>query len=79
MEEEKEREEDQWEKYENIVLKEFVLSKGKIKCKLYSYNGIINLDEEEYYLEIYSNNKNFVNYIKLTGEYDYSPKVNRKV
>lgn len=61
-------------KFENIVMKEFELSNGKITCKMYSYNGILNLDSEEYYLELYSNNKNYVNYIKLTGTYDYQEK-----
>lgn len=61
-------------KFENIVMKEFELSNGKINCKMYSYNGILDLDNEEYYLEIYSNNKNYVNYIKLTGTYDYQEK-----
>ena len=61
-------------KFENIVMKNFTLSNGKITCNMYSYNGLLDLDNEEYYLEIYSNNKNYVNYVKLTGVYDYQEK-----
>lgn len=61
-------------KYENIVMKNFTLSDGKIACDMYSYNGILDLDNEEYYLYLYSNNKHYVNYIKLTGTYDYQEK-----
>lgn len=59
---------------DNIMMKDFKLSNGRIDVTMYCYNGVINLDEEEYYLEIYSNSKEKLSYIKLSGEYDYQPK-----
>lgn len=57
-------------KKNNIVMENFVLSSNSLKCNMYSYNGILNLDEEEYYLEIYSSSSNKLAAIKLTGTFD---------
>lgn len=54
----------------NIIMETFTLSGNAINCKMYSYNGLINLDKEEYYLEVYSNSKNLLSTIKLTGSFD---------
>lgn len=57
-------------KKNNIVMENFVLSSNSLKCNMYSYNGVLNLDEEEYYLEIYSSSSNKLAAIKLTGTFD---------
>lgn len=70
-------------KFDNIVMKNFSLSNGTIRCTMYSYNGLLNLDEEEYYFLIYANSdgeddkdqNDYINYIKLTGTHDYQEKV----
>lgn len=59
---------------DNIVMGDFKLSKGKVECVMYSYNGLLNLDDEEYYLEIYSNSKEIHSYYKLTGTFDFQKK-----
>ena len=59
----------------NIILKNFLLYNNTIKMTISSYNDIINLDEDEYYFEILSNqNNNKIAYVKLTGTYDYQEK-----
>ncbi len=58
-------------KYENLVMKNFRLENGLIKCIIYSYNDILNLDEEPLYLEIYSTSNNLLAAVKLIGSYDY--------
>ena len=59
----------------NIILKNFLLYNNTIKMTISSYNDIINLDEDEYYFEILSNqNSNKIAYVKLTGTYDYQEK-----
>lgn len=58
-------------KYENIVMKNFALKGTNINCDMYSYNGVLNLDEESYFLEVYSSStNNLVAAVKLTGTYD---------
>ena len=57
--------------FENLIMKDFSLSGGTINCTMYSYNDLLNLDETEYYLEIYSNSNNLLAAIKLTGTLDY--------
>lgn len=57
-------------KYENLILKKFILSGNKIIVNLSSYNGILNLDELPYYIELYSNSDQKLAHIKLTGSYD---------
>ena len=58
-------------KYDNIIMKNFSLTKGKVEVTMNSYNGLLNLDYAEYYLEIYSSNKNLVTYVKLMGNFDF--------
>lgn len=58
-------------KKDNLVISNFSISGNEINCKMYSYNGIINLDLEPFYLEIYSNSKALLDTIKLTGTLDY--------
>ena len=51
----------------NIILKNFLLYNNTIKMTISSYNDIINLDEDEYYFEILSNqNSSKIAYLKLT-------------
>lgn len=61
-------------KYGSLILKKFVLSRDKINVTISSYNGILNLDEEAYYLNLYSSSDNLLAHIKLVGEYDNSEK-----
>ncbi len=64
-------------KVENLIVKNFSLSNGKVNCTISSYNGIIKLDEQETYLELFSstNEADKIGYVKLTGEeYDYQEK-----
>ena len=59
-------------KYENIVMKNFSLKGNNINCDIYSYNGVLNLDEENYFLEVYSSSSNnLIASVKLTGTYDH--------
>lgn len=57
-------------KYENIVMQNFSLTSNSVKCEIYSYNGQINLDEKEYYLEIYSSSNSLIASAKLVGMLD---------
>lgn len=57
-------------KMENIIMQNFTTSGSTIKCQMYSYNGVINLDEKEYYLEVYSSSNQLLAAIKLTGALD---------
>lgn len=58
-------------KYENIVMRNFSLSGNYINCEMYSYNGVLNLDKESYYLEVYSSSSNnLIAAVKLTGTFD---------
>lgn len=58
-------------KYENIVMRNFSLSGNYVNCEIYSYNGVLNLDKESYFLEIYSSGtKNKIAAVKLVGTYD---------
>ena len=61
-------------KYENIVLKGFKKDEKVLTATIYSANGVEDLDSRELYLEIYSNSKNLIGYIKLTGTFDYQEK-----
>ncbi len=61
-------------KFNSLILKRFILSGDKINVTLSSYNGILNLDEEAYYLNLYSTSDNLLAHIKLTGEYDNTEK-----
>lgn len=58
-------------KMNNIVMSDFSFSGNELKFKMYSYNGLINMDEEPYFLEIYSNSKALLGTFKLTGTFDY--------
>lgn len=58
-------------KFENIVMKNFSLKGNTISCDIYSYNGVINLDKESMFLEVYSSSSNnLISVVKLTGTYD---------
>lgn len=58
-------------KYENIVMKNFSLAGSNVTFDIYSYNGVLNLDKEAYFLEIYSaSSNNLIASVKLTGIYD---------
>lgn len=57
-------------KLENIIMQNFTLTGSSIKCEMYSYNGVINLDEKEYYLEVYSSSNSLLAAVKLTGSLD---------
>ena len=61
-------------KMENIIMQNFTTSGSTIKCQMYSYNGVINLDEKEYYLEVYSSSNQLLAAVKLTGSLDIDTK-----
>ncbi|MCH5167296.1 MAG: hypothetical protein J1F35_05320 [Erysipelotrichales bacterium] len=58
-------------KYENIVMENFSLAGNYITFDIYSYNGVLNLDKEPCFLEVYSaSSSNLIATVKLTGTYD---------
>ena len=58
-------------KFENIVMLNFTLNGNYLNCEMYSYNGVLNLDKENYFLEIYSSgSKNKIASVKLVGSFD---------
>ena len=58
-------------KFENIVMRNFTLNGNYLNCEMYSYNGVLNLDKENYFLEIYSSgSKNKIASVKLVGSFD---------
>lgn len=58
-------------KYDNVVMKNFALKGKVIDCDIYSYNGVLNLDQENIFLEVYSSStNNLIAAVKLTGTYD---------
>ena len=59
-------------KVDNIVLSNFVIGDNTITCKISSYNGVIDLNNSDYYLTIVSNQGQDVGHIKLTGYYDFN-------
>ncbi len=61
-------------KFQNIIMSDFSLSNDKLTCKISSYNGEINLDTMEAYLEIYSSSNTLLGALKLTGSYDFQEK-----
>ena len=61
-------------KFNSLILKKFIQSGDKINVTLSSYNGVLNLDEEAYYLNLYSSSDNLLAHIKLVGKYDNSEK-----
>lgn len=61
-------------KFENLIIKNFKLNGTQIDCIMYSYNGVINLDNEELYLEVYSASEKLISSIKLSGSLDYQEK-----
>ena len=56
-------------KANDLVMKNFGLSQGQVECTIYSYNGILDLDEQETYLKIYSSEEedSLIGYVKVTG------------
>ena len=66
-------------KYGNLVMKNFSLSVGQIDCDIYSYNGILDLDKESIFMNLYSSSdeKDLIGHVKLTGK-DYDSNVTRK-
>lgn len=61
-------------KFQNIIMSDFSLSNSNLTCKISSYNGEINLDEMDAYLEIYSSSNTLLGALKLTGSYDFQEK-----
>ena len=63
-------------KYGNLVIKNFSLSTGKINCDIYSYNGILDLDNSNIFMNVYSSSeeKDLLGHVKLTGK-DYDSTV----
>lgn len=59
---------------ENIIMQNFSITGNSIKCQMYSYSGVINLDEKEYYLEVYSSSNSLLAALKLTGSLDIDTK-----
>ena len=56
----------------NLIIKNFTLSTGTVQCEISSFNGILDLDSEDYYMNLYSSSKeaDLIGYVKLTGK-DY--------
>ncbi len=65
-------------KYGNLVLKNFSLSVGEINCDVYSYNGILDLDNDSIFMNIYSTNEesSLIGHIKIIGK-DYDSTTQR--
>jgi len=65
-------------KYGNLILKNFSLAVGEINCDIYSYNGILDLDNDSIFMNIYSTNEesSLIGYIKLIGK-DYDSTTQR--
>ena len=65
-------------KYGNLVLKNFSLSVGEIQCDIYSYNGILDLDNDSIFMNIYSSSEesSLIGHIKLIGK-DYDSTTTR--
>ena len=61
---------DQKIKFKNVVLRDISLSEGTVKCTISSYSGVINLDEQEYYMDVSSQSGNVIAHVKLTGTID---------
>jgi hypothetical protein len=61
-------------KYENLILKNFTHEDKNLYAVMFSQNGILDLDEKDWYMEIYSKNKTLLGHIKLTGSFDYQEK-----
>ena len=59
-------------KYGNLIIKNFTLTTGQVACEISSYNGILDLDSNDYYMNLYSSSKedDLIGYVKLTGK-DY--------
>lgn len=58
-------------KFENIVMKNFSLKGDTINLEMYSYNGVLNLDEKAMFLEVYaSRSENKIAAVKLVGTFD---------
>jgi hypothetical protein len=57
-------------RYDDIVIKDIELRAGVLKCTIYAYTGIVDLDKENYFLEISSSSGNVLGAIKLYGKYD---------
>ena len=66
-------------KFGNLILQNFSLSSGKVECDIKSYSGILDLDNDSIYMNIYSSSDetNLIGYIKLTGK-DYDSNITRK-
>ena len=57
-------------RYKDVVIKDIELRAGTLKCIIYAYTGIVDLDKENYFLEISSSSGNVLGAIKLNGKYD---------
>lgn len=58
----------------SLRLKNFSFNGNEIKLTMYCFTGILDLDEEAYYLEIYSSSDSMLGHVKLTGSYDSAEK-----
>jgi hypothetical protein len=54
-------------KYKNIIMKNVQVTAEGVKCDLSSYNGVMNLDEENYYFELASSSGTKLVAFKLVG------------
>lgn len=57
-------------KYNSIVMKNFIIGEKSLTVTMFSYNGIIDLDKEDYFLEIYGSSKKLLGSLKLSGVLD---------
>jgi len=57
--------------FNNLYMEDFSISGNTLNCTMYSYNGVMDMDGGEYYLNIYSSSGNLVGAMKITGSYDY--------
>ena len=57
-------------KYKNIIMKNIVISSAGIKCTMSSFNGVINLNNENYYFELASSSGQKLVAFKLVGTLD---------
>lgn len=65
-------------KFGNLILQNFSLSVGRVECDIKSYSGILDLDNDSIFMNIYSSSdeSKLIGYIKITGK-DYDSNVTR--
>jgi hypothetical protein len=57
-------------KYKNIIMKNINITTEGVKCTMSSFNGVINLDNENYYFELASSSGTKIIAFKLVGTID---------